>query len=57
MKRPFTLLGGLTLTAAAVGALVLGAPRTDAGADKIAFPSGYKDGVLYTIADRHDVKQ
>jgi hypothetical protein len=57
MKRPFTLLGGLTLTVAAAGALVLGAPRSDAGADKIAFPAGYKDGVLYTIADRYDVKQ
>jgi plastocyanin len=57
MKRPFALLGGLTLSAAAVGALVLGAPRSDAGADKVSFPAGYKDGVLYTIADRYDVKQ
>jgi plastocyanin len=28
-----------------------------AGADKIAFPAKFKDGVLYTIADRYDVKQ
>ena len=56
-KRPFRLLGGLTLSAAAAGALVLGAPRSDAGADKVSFPAGYKDGVLYTIADRYDVKQ
>ena len=57
MKRLFTLLGGLTLSAAAVAVLVLGAPRSDAGADKVSFPAGYKDGVLYTIADRYDVKQ
>ena len=57
MKRRLTLLGGLTLATVAAGALVLSAPRSDAGADKVAFPAAYKDGVLYTIADRYDVKQ
>ena len=33
------------------------ARRSDAGPDKIAFPEKYKDGVLYTIADRYDIKQ
>ena len=28
-----------------------------AGPDKIKFPEGYKDHVLYTIVDRHDTKQ
>jgi hypothetical protein len=28
-----------------------------AGPDKIAFPANFKNGVLYTIADRYDVKQ
>jgi len=31
--------------------------RSNAGPDKIAFPANYTDGVLYTIADRYDVKQ
>jgi plastocyanin len=28
-----------------------------AGPDRVAFPTNYKDGVLYTVADRHDIKQ
>src|SRR6185503_17752324 len=31
--------------------------RSDAGPDRIAFPAKFKDGVLYQVADRHDVKQ
>ena len=38
--------GGLLLTA-----------RSAAGPDKIAFPASFKSGVLYTITDRHDIKQ
>jgi plastocyanin len=33
------------------------AVRSDAGPDKIKFPTGYKDHVLYSIVDRYDVKQ
>jgi hypothetical protein len=43
--------------AGAVGALMLGAMRSDAGPDKISFPANHKAGVLYTIVDRYDVKQ
>jgi plastocyanin len=45
-----------TLAAAVVIAAVSVVPST-AGPDKIVFPTKYKDGVLYTIVDRHDVKQ
>jgi plastocyanin len=31
--------------------------RVTAGPDRIAFPANFKQGVLYTIADRYDVKQ
>ncbi len=57
MPRLGRLLAGLTLTAAVVGPLAFFAVTGHAGPDKIAFPANYKDGVLYTIADRHDVKQ
>jgi len=40
----------------ATGPMLL-APRSDAGADKVAFPAECKVGTLYTIADRYDVKQ
>ena len=36
------------------GALVT---RSNAGPEKIAFPAGWKDHVLYTIVDRYDSKQ
>src|SRR5687768_14222615 len=45
------------VVAAAVGALAVGAMRSDAGPDKIAFPANHKSGVLYTVVDRYDVKQ
>jgi len=45
------------LAIAALAALTLSARRSDAGPDKVAFPDKYKDGVLYTIADRYDIKQ
>jgi plastocyanin len=46
------------LTALVIGGLALGVGRSDAGPDKIAFPAGFQQNlVLYTIADRYDVKQ
>ncbi|MGH7399027.1 MAG: cytochrome P460 family protein, partial [Candidatus Rokuibacteriota bacterium] len=44
----------VTLVLAALAAVV---SRSSAGPEKIAFPAKYKEGVLYTIADRYDVKQ
>ena len=40
-----------------LGAFVFVAQRGSAGPDKIVFPENYKDGVLYAVIDRHDVKQ
>jgi plastocyanin len=45
-----------SLAAVVVFAAASAVPST-AGPDKIAFPAKYKDGVLYTIVDRYDVKQ
>jgi hypothetical protein len=56
MNRLSRLFAGSMLVLA-VAALVLVVTRSDAGPDKVVFPAGYKDGVLYTIADRYDVKQ
>jgi hypothetical protein len=47
MRKP---LLGLLVAAAVVAALAAAASRSSAGPDKIAFPSRYKDAVLYTIA-------
>jgi plastocyanin len=57
MNRPCGILAGSLLAVAASAALVVVAPRSDAGPEKIAFPARFKDGVLYTVADRHDIKQ
>ncbi|HMH52867.1 MAG TPA: cytochrome P460 family protein [Candidatus Acidoferrum sp.] len=46
-----------TLALVVVLAVVLVAQRGNAGPDKIAFPENYKDGVLYAVIDRYDVKQ
>jgi plastocyanin len=54
MSKPVLGLVVVTLVLAAVAAVV---SRSSAGPEKIAFPTKYKDGVLYTIADRYDVKQ
>ena len=51
MTRFVTMLG-----LAAVG-LAVGATRSHAGPEKIAFPANYKDQILYATIDRHDVKQ
>ena len=40
-----------------VPTVVLAAGTLRAGPDLIAFPANWKSGVLYTIVDRHDVKQ
>ena len=48
MNRRIHILAGLTAIGAAGFALSLWTGRTDAGADKIAFPANYKDGVIYT---------
>jgi plastocyanin len=45
-----------SLAAVGVAAVLFAVPST-AGPDKISFPASYKDGVLYTIVDRHDTKQ
>ncbi len=48
---------GLVVVAAVLAALVVVVSRSSAGPEKIAFPTKHKDDVLYTIADRYDVKQ
>ena len=40
-----------------VAALAVVTARSSAGPEKIAFPTRFQDDVLYTIADRYDVKQ
>lgn len=47
----------LVVATAVVAALVAAASRGNAGPEKIVFPASHKDGVLYTVADRYDVKQ
>lgn len=46
-----------TVAVLALVAVVVIAQRSSAGPDKIAFPASYKDGVLYAVIDRHDIKQ
>jgi plastocyanin len=48
---------GLLIVSVVLAALGTVTSRSSAGPEKIAFPANYKDGVLYTIADRYDVKQ
>jgi len=57
MKRRIPLVATLTVLGLAGLGLGLWASGTHAGADKIAFPASFKSGVLYTIADRYDIKQ
>ena len=57
MNRRIHILAALTALSVAGFALSLWTGRTDAGADKIAFPSNHKDGVIYQVADRYDIKQ
>ena len=40
-----------------IGLVVAVAARSSAVPEKIVFPAKFKEGVLYTIADRYDVKQ
>ena len=53
MRRSIRRILGVVV----VGAVVLVAQRGSAGPEKIVFPEGYKDGVLYAVIDRYDVKQ
>jgi plastocyanin len=48
---------GLVISIAVLAGLVAAASRSSAGPERIAFPAAFKDDVLYTIADRYDVKQ
>ena len=51
------LMAGLAVaTGIAAGVALRPGPST-AGPDRIAFPGSYRDGVLYTVADRYDIKQ
>ncbi len=43
-------------TGSAIAVLALVVPGS-AGPEKVVFPATFKEGVLYTIADRYDVKQ
>jgi plastocyanin len=47
----------LRITAAVAVALLALVGRGSAGPDKISYPAGWKDHVLYTVVDRYDVKQ
>jgi hypothetical protein len=47
---------GFVVAAAALAAAAAMAPSS-AKPEQVAFPAKYKDGVLYTVADRYDVKQ
>jgi hypothetical protein len=57
MNRTVRVLSALALPAVVLPPDDAPAGRSDAGADKIAFPADCKVGTLYTIADRYDVKQ
>ena len=57
MKRIVSVAALLLITVAVPGVLLLRPLPSQAGPDKIAFPTDYKSGVLYTVADRHDIKQ
>jgi plastocyanin len=54
MRKRVPALAVLGLSVATV---VGGAVSSTAGPEKIQFPKDFRSGVLYTIADRHDVKQ
>lgn len=57
MSRRTRILAGLLALGAVSLAVSVWTSRTHAGADKVAFPANFKDGVLYTVADRYDNKQ
>jgi plastocyanin len=54
MRFPHRLLTFLPVVAVTLAALAM--PGA-AGPDKITFPANWKDHVLYTTVDRHDIKQ
>jgi hypothetical protein len=51
------LIAALAVAAGIGAGISLRPGPSTAGPDRIAFPANYKDGVLYTIADRYDIKQ
>jgi len=54
MRRPLVIAAVIAVGLTA-GLVLTG--RSAAGPDRIAVPAGWKDHVLYTTVDRHDVKQ
>ena len=57
MSRRMQVVAAVAGLGVAGVCLFLSTSRTDAGADKVAFPAKHKDGVLYQVADRYDIKQ
>src|SRR5262245_41157294 len=57
MNRRSRIVAGITVLGVAGLAASVWTARTHAGADKVSFPQSYKDGVLYQVADRYDIKQ
>lgn len=57
MTRRAILVPLVATTATLTAAFLLRVLPSTAGPDKVAFPAAFKDGVLYTVADRYDVKQ
>jgi plastocyanin len=57
MNTSRILIATLAVAIGIATSIALRPGPTTAGPDRIAFPSSYKDGVLYTLADRYDIKQ
>jgi plastocyanin len=57
MSRTRILIATLALATGIAAGIALRPGPSTAGPDRIAFPVNYRDGVLYTVADRYDVKQ
>jgi plastocyanin len=57
MTRTRILITTLALGSTIAAGTGLAPGPSTAGPDRIAFPAGYRDGVLYTVTDRHDIKQ
>jgi plastocyanin len=55
-RRSRVIAGAVVLGVAGLTVSVWSA-GSHAGADKVVFPASYKDGVLYQVADRYDIKQ
>ena len=57
MSRTRILIATLAAATGIAAGIALRPDPSTAGPDRIAFPASYRDGVLYTVADRYDVKQ